>query len=254
MLTTVISIIAVIAIVAIVIWFVKSGLAKRTAKIAESESNSALDKLEDPVKMSEQIIRDMSKKLEGGLEGQAKYKASIKRKEKDIITLKARKEEWEEKAGKIKTKVKSEAISKEDAMEGLTTCLNTIENIKDTIEKEEKILSVQNGKYKEFSARVTRLKETIKEANESLRQLRADAELAKVNKEIGKEFASIDGVNNAASQLEKLREKVDADMALGDAYSDLENDNKTAEDKVNDLLDKDSPTENSKLVEDFLKD
>ncbi len=252
MLTTVISIIVAVAIIAIVIWFVKSGLAKRTAKIAESQANSGLDKLEDPVKMTEQIIRDMSKKLEGGLEGQAKYKASIKRKERDIVVLKDRKKEWEGKAGKIKEKVKSEAIKKEDAVEGLTTCLNTIENLGLTIEKEEGVLVIQNKKYGEFSARVTRLKEDIHEANEGLRQLKADSELAKVNKEFGKEFAKIDGVNNAASQMDRLREKVDADMALGDAYSELENDNKTAEDKVNDLLDTESPTENNKLVEDFL--
>jgi len=253
MLTTVISIIAAIAVIAVVIWFVKSGLAKRTAKIAESQANSGLDKLEDPVKMTEQIIRDMSKKLEGGLEGQAKYKASIKRKEKDIVTLKERKKEWEDKANKIKAKVKSGAIKVEDATDGLTTCLNTIENLGITIDKEEKVLVVQNTKYGEFSTRVTRLKETIHEANENLRQLKADSELAKVNKEFGKEFANIDGVNNASSQMARLREKVDADMALGDAYAELENDNKTAEDKVNDLLEAESPTENSKLVEDFLK-
>jgi len=253
MLTTVISIIAAIAVIAVVIWFVKSGLDKRTAKIAESQANSGLDKLEDPVKMTEQIIRDMSKKLEGGLEGQAKYKASIKRKEKDIVTLKERKKEWEDKANKIKAKVKSGAIKVEDATDGLTTCLNTIENLGITIDKEEKVLVVQNTKYGEFSTRVTRLKETIHEANENLRQLKADSELAKVNKEFGKEFANIDGVNNASSQMARLREKVDADMALGDAYAELENDNKTAEDKVNDLLEAESPTENSKLVEDFLK-
>ncbi|HIO27988.1 MAG TPA: PspA/IM30 family protein, partial [Flavobacteriaceae bacterium] len=41
---------------------------KRLFKIGQSEANSAIDKMEDPIKMTEQGIRDMKQELEKSLE------------------------------------------------------------------------------------------------------------------------------------------------------------------------------------------
>ena len=263
MIYKVLSILAVVIIITVVIWFVKSlhnfingnhnrnsnwvCFGKRTAKIAEVEANKGLDKLEDLVKMFDQAICDMSSKLESGMESQAKYKASIKRNEKDIFVIKDKLVEWLDKKERIREKVASGAISREDATEGALTVANTIENLELMIEKDEKILEAKNVKYTEFNKHVTDLKEKIKNAQEEGFQLKANIELAKVNKE----FANIDDVDNVTDKLDKYKERIGVDVTLGDAYADLENDNKTSEDKVNELLGKESPTENKKLLDDF---
>ena len=48
---------------------------RRLFKIGESETNSAIDKMEDPIKMTEQGIRDMKLDLDKSLEALAQVKA-----------------------------------------------------------------------------------------------------------------------------------------------------------------------------------
>ena len=48
---------------------------KRIFKIGQAETHSAIDKLEDPIKMTEQGIRDMKTDLEKSLQALAEVKA-----------------------------------------------------------------------------------------------------------------------------------------------------------------------------------
>ena len=65
---------------------------KRLFRIGKAEANSALDKIEDPIKMTEQGIRDMKEDLDKSLEALAQVKAmAIRAKnEKDEHTSKAK--------------------------------------------------------------------------------------------------------------------------------------------------------------------
>ena len=44
-------------------------LFKRIFKVGQAEAHSAMDKLEDPIKLTEQGIRDLKKDLDGSLQG-----------------------------------------------------------------------------------------------------------------------------------------------------------------------------------------
>ena len=48
---------------------------KRVFKIGQAEANNLIDKLEDPIKLTEQGIRDMKKDLDGNLQALAEVKA-----------------------------------------------------------------------------------------------------------------------------------------------------------------------------------
>ena len=64
------------------------GVFKRLFKVAESEAHSAMDKLENPIKMTEQGIRDLKKDLEGSMKSLAQVKA---------LTIQLKKEQAEKK-------------------------------------------------------------------------------------------------------------------------------------------------------------
>ena len=51
------------------------GMFKRFFKVAQSEAHAALDKIEDPIKMAEQGIRDLKKDLNNSLKNLAEVKA-----------------------------------------------------------------------------------------------------------------------------------------------------------------------------------
>ena len=52
---------------------------QRMFKVAQSEAHSAMDKIEDPIKMTEQGIRDLKKDLQAAMESLAQVKASALR-------------------------------------------------------------------------------------------------------------------------------------------------------------------------------
>ncbi len=52
-----------------------AGIFRRLFKIGQSEAHATLDKFEDPVKLTEQGIRDLKKDLENSLQSLAEVKA-----------------------------------------------------------------------------------------------------------------------------------------------------------------------------------
>jgi phage shock protein A len=58
--------------------------------------------------------------------------------------------------------------------------------------------------------------------------------------------------SSVQSLLNRQKEKVDTMEAEAMGYQNVSNSNKSSEDVVNDLLAADSPTENNKLLTDFL--
>ena len=52
-----------------------AGIFQRLFKTGEAEAHALVDKLEDPIKMSEQAIRDLKKDLQESLKALAEVKA-----------------------------------------------------------------------------------------------------------------------------------------------------------------------------------
>ena len=69
-------------------------LFKRIATVFQSEAHSAVDKLEDPVKMTEQGIRDLKKDLHTAMEALAETKALAVKLKKDRDTARSRAEKF----------------------------------------------------------------------------------------------------------------------------------------------------------------
>lgn len=53
------------------------GVFRRMFKIGEAEAHAALDQVEDPVKMTEQGLRDLRKDLESSMQSMAQVKALV---------------------------------------------------------------------------------------------------------------------------------------------------------------------------------
>ncbi|SMC92005.1 phage shock protein A (PspA) family protein [Desulfocicer vacuolatum DSM 3385] len=56
---------------------------KRFLKVGQSNINSVIDQLEDPIKMTEQGIRDLKKDLQAAMESLAQVKAMAMRTRKE---------------------------------------------------------------------------------------------------------------------------------------------------------------------------
>ena len=88
---------------------------KRLFKIGEAEAHSGIDKLEDPIKMTEQGIRDLKKDLDMSIKALAEVKAVAIRTKSEVATLKNRAEEYENKAILLLKRAQNGELDSEEA-------------------------------------------------------------------------------------------------------------------------------------------
>ena len=96
---------------------------KRLFKIGEAEANSAIDKLEDPIKMTEQGIRDLKKDLSAALQALAEVKALAIRAKNDAKMHTDKAATYERKAVLLLKKAEKGEISMEEADRLASECL-----------------------------------------------------------------------------------------------------------------------------------
>jgi phage shock protein A len=74
------------------------GVFQRMFKIGQSQAHAALDNLEDPIRMTEQGIRDLKKDLQDSMKSLAEVKSIAIRMKKEAEENKGRAVEYERKA------------------------------------------------------------------------------------------------------------------------------------------------------------
>jgi phage shock protein A len=110
------------------------GLLSRIFGIGKAEANAALDKLEDPVKITEQQIRDMKEKLGDVIKAQATSLANLnklKSRQKEFLLVQ---EDYTKKAQGVKAKIESGATDDETGKKAIIAALNKADNAKKSAE------------------------------------------------------------------------------------------------------------------------
>ena len=75
-----------------------AGIFQRLFKTGEAEAHSLIDKFEDPIKMSEQAVRDLKKDLHESIKSLAEVKALAVRMDKEAEEQKSLAADYERKA------------------------------------------------------------------------------------------------------------------------------------------------------------
>ena len=227
---------------------------KRLFKLGTSEANDAIDKMEDPVKMGKQVIRNLEGQLARALESLARMKALDNRLVAEQQKSEAAHKEWQSKAEKLRDRFKAESDEgkKEDLKSAMLTSLNKVENFKLDAEKQKNKYEAQKAKTKKVDGQIKKMKEQIAEYKRDMNQLEADAEMAKTSKAVAKEMSSIN-TDSATNIMERMKKKVETEEFMAEAYMELEDENVTDADRVDALLNENSPTADDDLLKDFLK-
>ncbi|MCB9187818.1 MAG: PspA/IM30 family protein [Flavobacteriales bacterium] len=208
---------------------------KRLFNIGRAEANNALDKLEDPIKMTELGIEDLKADLEKAVAALAQVKAqSIRaRNAKDNYINKA--DDYEQKAIQLlKQAQKGEldaAKADELATEAIIRKETNLKNAGLERENQEKL----EGSVAQLEAQVKKLKAMISKYENELKTLKARVKVADATKNINKQMAEIDS-NSTVSMLERMKEKVLQEEALAESYSELANENTTIDEEIDKAL------------------
>ena len=210
-------------------------LFKRLFKIGEAEAHSALEKLENPIKMTEQGIRDLKKQLDDSLKALAEVKALAIGARNEAERHANQAKDYESKAMLILQRAQRGGMSPEEADRLASEAL---------VKKEECIgLAAQAGKNRDsFDQKVAQLEINVKKLRTNissweneLKTLKARVKVSQATQSLNKQLAQIDS-SNTVSMLERMKEKVTKDEALAEAYGDIANESRSIDEEINAAL------------------
>ena len=87
----------------------------RLFKVGTAETHAVIDKLENPIKMTEQGIRDLKKDLDGSLKALAEVKAMAIRSKREVQENKAKVSDYENKAVLLLKKAQKGELNAKEA-------------------------------------------------------------------------------------------------------------------------------------------
>jgi phage shock protein A len=208
---------------------------KRLFRIGNAEANSLVDKLEDPIKMTEQGIRDLKKDLSAALQALAEVKALAIRSKNDANKYSEKAKEYEKKAILLLKKAERGEISAEESDRLASECL---------VQKDTFIASAASSRkdQEKFEAHVAKLdkniknlKSNVKKYENELRTLKARAKVAKATKNINKQLADVDS-SSTVSMLERMKDKVAEEESLAESYAEIAGESTSIDDEIENAL------------------
>lgn len=205
---------------------------KRLFKIGEAEVHSAIDGMEDPIKMTEQGIRDMKLDLDKSLEALAQVKAMSIRSKNEVEEYANKAEDYNEKAMLILKKAQSGGLDFSEADRLATESLIKKEEAvagqkRAIVDKEKFDLNVS-----QMESNVQTIKQNISKWENELKILRSRVKVADATKTLNKQMAQLDS-NGTVALLERMKEKVAQEEALAEAYGEIANSSKSVDDEIN---------------------
>lgn len=205
---------------------------KRLFKIGQAEANAAIDNMEDPIKLTEQGIRDMKEDLTKSVEAMAQVKA---------LAIRAKNDHEQHVATAADYESKAIAIIKKGAAGDLDTTAADRLASEALLKKEEANAHAKQSQAEadKLDKNVEQLKSTIQTVKgnivnweNELKTLKARVKVSDATKNVNKQMAELDG-NGTVSMLERMKEKVAQDEALAEAYGEIANTGKSIDDEIN---------------------
>jgi phage shock protein A len=212
-----------------------AGIFQRLFKSGEAEAHAMIDKLEDPIKMSDQAIRDLKKDLQGSMVSLGEVKALAIRMGRDADEGKRLAQDYERKAmlllqqgqdGKLDA-ADVERLAREALARKEEASTRAVEASKQAQAQQQMVATLQNN--------VNELKSKISSYENDLVTLKARAKTANATRKINQRLSSIDS-NGTVALLERMKEKVEEEEALAEAYGDMADASTSVDDEINRAL------------------
>lgn len=195
-------------------------LFKRLFTIGSSEAHAALDQIEDPVKMSEQAIRDLKSQLDTSLKSLAEVKAIAIRARRDRDTQSAEAADYKTKAMRLLQKAQQGELEQSEADRLAGEALEQQARAQSAAIK----AKADQEKYDQLCAnlehKIDDLRNQTRQWENEMKTLKARAKVSSATKKINKQMAQIDS-SSTISTLERMRDKVEEQEALAESYGDM---------------------------------
>lgn len=213
-----------------------AGLFNRLCRLGKAEAHSIVDKIEDPIKMTEQGIRDLKKDLQESMKSLAEVKGIVMRMRNEAENQKKLAGDYERKAMALLQSGQSGNLDNAEAERLATEALSRKEDAGQKAVRVSQDLQAQEGMAGQLQKNVDKLRSTIQRYENDLVTLRARAKTAAATKKLNAQIAKVDSGGTIA-MLDKMRSRVEEDESLAKAYGDIIESDTSLDDQINKALD-----------------
>jgi phage shock protein A len=211
------------------------GIFSRLFKVGQSEAHNVVNRLEDPIRMTEQGIRDLKRDLQGAMQGLAEVKGVALRMSKEGEDAKRQASEYERKAMLLLQRAQDGQLEMTEAERLATEALAQKDTVSERATRLLRDAEQQQRMSAQLQEKVLQLKSTITTHENELVTLRARAKTAESTKKINQQLARIDSSSTIA-MLERMKNKVEEDEALAQAYGEVADADTSVDAEINRAL------------------
>ena len=229
-----------------------ANLFRRMFRVAESNAHAAIDHLEDPIKMTEQGIRDLKKNLQAAMVSLAQVKSLAIRLHHEASDHRKRAGDYERKAMLLLRRVEAGEM---EAGEGEALASRALEKKEHAVKEAARIGAdhqTQQRMTDQLQAKVADVKRQIEQYQNELITLRARSRTASSMRKINEQLAGVDGSGTIA-MLERMKAKVQEEESLAEAYHELGDVGGTIEQDIDKALATPSPSAGADALAELKK-
>ena len=212
-----------------------AGIFQRIFKTGQAEAHAVIDKLEDPIKMSEQAIRDLKKDLQESIRSLAEVKALGVRMSKESEEQKSLAADYERKAMLLLQRAGSGEMEQSEAERLATEALKRKEDTAGRALESTRQAQAQQEVVAKLQRNVNDLKSKISSYENDLITLKARTKTANATRKINQHLASVDSKGTLAL-LERMKEKASEQEALAEAYGQMADASTSVDDEIDKAL------------------
>ena len=219
----------------------------RLFKIGQSEAHAAVNQLEDPIKMTEQGLRDLRQDLDKSLHGLAEVKALAIRARNEGESFRTKASDYESKAVLLLQRAHKGDLdpAEADRLAGealLRKAENDAHAARATTDQ-----STFEHSVAQMDQNVGTLKATIVQWENELKTLKARVTVSTATIAINKQLAQLDSSGTVAL-LERMKEKIAVQEALAESYGEIAQAGKRIDTEIDQAL---GATGSGKVSEDL---
>lgn len=203
----------------------------RLFRVAQSEAHSVVDQFEDPIKMTEQGIRDLKKNLQEAMTGLAQVKSVALRLKKDSADQQRLAADYERKAMLLLQKMQGGELDPAQAESLAAQALSKKEEAAERAGALSTDYQAQGQAAEQLRTKVEKLRRSISHYDNELVTLRARARTADSMKKVNKQLAGVDSSSTVA-MLEKMKARVEENEALATAYGEITDGASSVDDEI----------------------
>ena len=220
----------------------------RLKTIFVADANAAVDAAEDPAIMEAQAIRDLESKLQQGVNAEVQLKTLVVEKQTLAAKKQAEANEWADKANRLLDQVTTGGLSQEDADKYASEALTEQQNAQHEADTAKADAEVQQTRLNALEEKVRGLKTDIGTLKNKLADVKARESSAKATLEINKQLSDFGGDDSAHELINRMEEKVSHIESTATAFDNLQNENKTDKQKIDEVLAKSAKPSSSEAL------